>query len=75
MPSSGRPAASTCGSSGEVCVAPRDDGPWAGVYRLMLGYWEKPEATEEALRGGLLHTGDLGDLDDGLLFVRDRRAS
>ena len=58
---------------GEV-VAPRDDGPWAGVYRLMLGHWEKPEATEEALRGGLLHTGDLGDLDDGLLFVRDRQS-
>jgi len=59
----------------EVCVAPRTEGPWAGVYHLMLGYWEKPEATEETLRGGMLHTGDLGVVDEhGRLFIRDRKS-
>jgi acyl-CoA synthetase (AMP-forming)/AMP-acid ligase II len=41
----------------------------------MLGYWERPEATAEALAGGELHTGDLGFLDaDGNLHVRDRKS-
>jgi acyl-CoA synthetase (AMP-forming)/AMP-acid ligase II len=40
----------------------------------MLGYWNRAAATAEALREGLLHTGDLGTLDaDGHLFIRDRR--
>ncbi len=30
----------------------------------MLGYWDRPEATAEALRGGWMHTGDAGRLDD-----------
>ncbi len=39
----------------------------------MLGYWERPEATAEALVGGELRTGDLGLIDDeGRLHVRDR---
>lgn len=62
------------GTVGEVCVGPADDGPFADVYRPMLGYWNRPEATAEALRGGLLHTGDLGALDaDGNLAIKDRR--
>ncbi|MFI5401180.1 MAG: class I adenylate-forming enzyme family protein [SAR324 cluster bacterium] len=41
---------------------------------IMQGYWRRPEATREALRGGWLHTGDLGYLDDGgFLFVLDRK--
>jgi acyl-CoA synthetase (AMP-forming)/AMP-acid ligase II len=58
--------------TGEVCVsaAPGDDR-----YRLMLGYWNRPEATAEALAGGELHTGDIGFLDDeGHLHLRDRKS-
>ena len=59
----------------EVCVGPTTSGPWAGVYRLMLGYWERPDATAETLAGGVLHTGDLGFIDDdGYLHIRDRKS-
>jgi long-chain acyl-CoA synthetase len=40
---------------------------------VMSGYWGRPEATAESLRGGWLHTGDLGRLtDDGVLYLLDR---
>jgi long-chain acyl-CoA synthetase len=40
---------------------------------VMAGYWENPEANAATLRGGWLHTGDLGSIDaDGLLTLRDR---
>jgi acyl-CoA synthetase (AMP-forming)/AMP-acid ligase II len=40
---------------------------------VMLGYWNRPEETEAALRGGWMHTGDGGYMDDrGYLFVVDR---
>ena len=39
----------------------------------MQGYWRNDEATASTLRGGGLHTGDLGYLDDdGYLYVVDR---
>jgi len=62
------------GEVGEICVRPARRGPFAGVYTPMLGYWRRPEATAEALRGGRYHTGDLGSLaEDGSLFIRGRR--
>ena len=61
------------GETGEVCIAPAVHGPWAGSWTPMLGYWNRGEASAEALRGGMLHTGDLGFLDDGQLVVRGRR--
>ncbi len=40
---------------------------------VMLGYWQNPEATSETLRGGWLHTGDMGSFDaDGYLTLKDR---
>ena len=53
------------GASGEILVR----GP-----TVTPGYLNRPEETEAALRGGWLHTGDVGYLDDqGYLYVRDRR--
>ncbi len=41
---------------------------------LLKSYWNKPEATEQALRGGWFHSGDLGMLDDnGFLHFLGRR--
>lgn len=62
------------GEVGEVCVGAAVEGPFADVYRPMLGYWNRPDETRRALRGGLLHTGDVGYLDeDGNLFIKDRK--
>jgi acyl-CoA synthetase (AMP-forming)/AMP-acid ligase II len=62
------------GEVGEICVAPATRGPWAGVYTPMLGYWNKPDETAQALRGGVYHSGDLGFIDErGDLYIRGRR--
>jgi long-chain acyl-CoA synthetase len=53
------------GEAGEVVLR----GP-----TVMMGYLNRPEATEETLRGGWLHTGDVGYLDDdGFLYIVDRK--
>ena len=53
------------GEVGEICA--RSPG-------VMDGYWHSPEVTAEALRGGWLHTGDLGYRDEeGYLFIVDRK--
>jgi acyl-CoA synthetase (AMP-forming)/AMP-acid ligase II len=40
---------------------------------VMAGYWGQPEETAETMRGGWLHTGDVGSFDDdGCLTLRDR---
>ncbi|HTX30096.1 MAG TPA: AMP-binding protein [Solirubrobacteraceae bacterium] len=57
-----------------------DPDPQTGVGELLvrgqnvvLGYWNKPEATAETFVDGWLHTGDLARIDaDGLLYIVDR---
>ena len=52
------------GERGELCIR----GP-----QVMLGYWNKPEATSEMIRGGWLHTGDIAVMDDeGFFQIVDR---
>ncbi|HEV7672101.1 MAG TPA: fatty acyl-AMP ligase [Thermoanaerobaculia bacterium] len=45
---------------------------WASGPSLMTGYLDQPEATERALRGGWLDTGDLGFLHRGDLYLTGR---
>jgi long-chain acyl-CoA synthetase len=56
-------------------VAIADDGEvlLAG-QQVFTGYWNNPAASEEALRGGWFHTGDLGTLDEqGFLKITGRK--
>jgi len=40
---------------------------------IMLGYWNRPEATTEAIRDGWFHSGDVAIRDkDGFIYIKDR---
>jgi long-chain acyl-CoA synthetase len=59
----GQPAAP--GEPGEITAR----GP-----QVMLGYWQRPEDSAQALAGGWLHTGDIGTMDeDGYFRIVDRK--
>ena len=71
---SGEDGALPIGETGEITVRAAETGPFAGLYRPMLGYLGHPQATALAVRNGVLYTGDVGFIDsEGRLFVRDRR--
>jgi long-chain acyl-CoA synthetase len=53
------------GEVGEIVIR----GP-----NVMKGYWQRPDATEETMRGGWFHSGDLAKVDeDGYFFIVDRK--
>lgn len=53
-----------CGTVGEIVIS--------GEH-VMLGYWNKPQETAQALRDGWMHTGDGGYMDEaGYIFIADR---
>lgn len=53
------------GEVGELIV----QGP-----NVMVGYWNKPEATKEAIKNGWFYTGDLAKFDDeGFIYIVDRK--
>lgn len=61
------------GEVGEICVAAVTTGRWAGVYTPALGYWREPGKSAVLVRDGVLHTGDMGYVDQsGWLYVADR---
>ncbi|MGB5670813.1 MAG: long-chain fatty acid--CoA ligase [Sedimenticolaceae bacterium] len=57
----------------EACLGP-DDELWVRSPGVMLGYWQRPEATRAAVDAqGWLHTGDIAELSGGHLFIRGRQ--
>jgi long-chain acyl-CoA synthetase len=53
------------GESGELIIK----GP-----QVMKGYWQRPDATAEAIKDGWFHTGDIARMDaDGFFYIVDRK--
>ncbi|HEY0390750.1 MAG TPA: long-chain fatty acid--CoA ligase [Solirubrobacterales bacterium] len=43
-------------------------------HNIMKGYWQRPDATAEAMRGGWFHSGDMARTDeDGYFYIVDRK--
>jgi long-chain acyl-CoA synthetase len=60
-------------SDGDVAVGECGEVIARGA-NIMKGYWNRPDITKDALRGGWMHTGDLGRMDDeGFLYILDRK--
>jgi long-chain acyl-CoA synthetase len=67
----------------EMQVVDEDDNPVAQGevgeivirgHNIMKGYWQRPDATADAMRGGWFHSGDMARTDeDGYFYIVDRK--
>ena len=60
-------------SSGKVLTAGEKGELWFNGPTIITEYWNRPEATKEAIVDGWLRSGDIGHMDEhGRVFVSDR---